>query len=472
MKYVNIIILAASLATASTHWAKADVNNGFVDSIPARWEYTSEFSQSFPSDDAWWKVFDDALLDSLIAEGEANNFNLLQAAKRIEMSRQAVRKTKSAYYPQFSLDAGWNKERTSGRISANSPAVNTSYFSAAIDMSWEIDIFGKVYANVKEAKANLNASRADYAAVSISLCSEIASDYIQLRMLQAELKVTEEHVKSQEKVLAIAEARHEAGLDSQMDVAQAKTVYYSTLASISTLQTQINTTINALAVLTGTYPEYMRARLSTPKPQLSPFQPVNPGIPMDLIRRRPDVVEAEYELASYAAALGVAKKDFLPTLSLSASIGTSAHEPKDLMTKSSFSYSVAPTLSWTIFSGFARSADVASAKEQMLAGIDNYNLTLLTAVEEVDNAMTTYFRALEYEKSIEEVLQYAQQYFELALDRYKQGLDAFINVADSQITVLQYATELAEARGQALTALVSLYKALGGGWDINRMQIN
>lgn len=467
--YINIIILMSFLLPGLYSFGRQGDN--FIDSISQQWEYASKYKQEFPTDDAWWKVFDDSLLDSLIAEGESRNFNLLQAARRIEMARQTLRKTRSPYYPQFSLDAGWNKSRTSGLISRGASPVTTNYYSAGVDMSWEIDIFGKIYSNVKEAKANLNASRADYAAVSISICAEIATAYIQLRMLQEELSVTEEHVKSQEQVLNITEARFETGLASMLDVAQAKTVYYSTLASVSSLKSQIATTINSLAVLTGVYPEEIRSRLSVIKPQLSPIQPVYVGVPMDLIRRRPDVVEAEYELASYAAALGVAKKDFLPTITLNGSIGTSSMDIGDLMTKKSFTYTIAPTLSWTIFSGFARNAEVASAKEQMLAGIENYNLTLLTAVEEVENAMSTYFESLVYEKRIEEVLINARLAFELALDRYKQGLDAFINVADAQITLLQYANELVEARGDALTSLVSLYKALGGGWDISKLNV-
>ena len=445
----------------------AQMKDAFIDSIPASWEYASEFSQDFPTDDKWWKLFNDPLLDSLIAEGEARNFNLLQAARRIEMSRQALRKTKSAYYPQFNLSLGWNKERESGRLSklSTGPAT-TAYYTAEIDMSWEIDLFGKITSSAREARANVNASRADYAAMSISICSEIATDYFQLRMLQEEYAVTEEHVESQKKVLDIAEARKETGLASGLDVAQAKTVYYSTIANLSSLKTQIATTINAIAVLTGTYPEEMRKRLSVSGPLPSLIQPIAAGVPMDLIRRRPDVVEAEYELASYAAALGVAKKDFLPTLTLEGSIGSSSWDFGKLMTKNSFTYSIVPTLSWTIFSGFARSADVASAKEQMLIGIDNYNLTLLTAIEEVDNAMITYFESLVYEERLSEVLSNAQLSFQLALDNYKQGLDAFINVADAQITVLQYANEVVEAKGSSLTALISLYKALGGGWSM------
>ncbi len=139
------------------------------------------------------------------------------------------------------------------------------------------------------------------------------------------------------------------------------------------------------------------------------------------------------------------------------------------MTHRSLAYSVAPTLSWTVFDGFARRAAVASAKEQMLAGIDNYNLTLLTAVQEVENAMTSYTDANAYLEEIKLVEENARKAFELSLDRYKQGLDAFINVAQAQISLLQYSNELVAARANSLTAVITLYKALGGGWSSQQL---
>ena len=457
---ITFVVLVASRADSQT----------IVDKLPENWEYSSGFSQEFPSDDKWWKIFNDPLLDSLINEGENNNYNILQAGRKIEMARAAISQAKSGYYPDLSANVGWSKDRTSGMTSSQpSSAINTSAFSGSIDMNWEVAIFGKIQNQVKEQEANYSASRADYASVCVSLCSEIASEYMSLRTLQEEKRVTEQHLNTQKEVLDITETRFQVGLVSMLDVAQAKTVYYSTQASIYTLETQIATTINALAVLTGNFPQDLRERLQQYQPQPRPDFVVKVGIPLSLIRRRPDIVEAEYELASYAAALGVAKKDFLPTVSLSGSIGTSAANVKDLMSKNSFEYTIAPTISWTFFDGFARKAAEASAREQLMAGIDNYNQTILTAVQEVDNAMVTYTQALKYEQALEEVIKNARLAFDLALDRYKQGLDAFINVADSQLTLLEYANELITARGNALAALINLYKALGGGWDISNL---
>ncbi len=216
------------------------------------------------------------------------------------------------------------------------------------------------------------------------------------------------------------------------------------------------------------FPEQIHAMLDTPRELPDFHQIVAVGVPMELLRRRPDVVEAEYALAADAAALGIAKKDFLPTLSIAGSIGTQAHDAGDLFSDRSFTYSIAPTLSWTVFDGMARKAAVVSAREQMQVGIDNYNLTLLTAVQEVDNAMSQYVNSLHYIDLIEQVVEQAQKSFELSIDLYKKGLSSFINVSDAQIARLQYADELVSARGAALSALINLYQALGGGWSVEK----
>lgn len=464
----HIWLMAVMMLTSIAAYGRDDLST-LADSLPERWLYEPEATQEFPTDDQWWRLFGDPLLDSLIAEGERANFNLLQAGRRIAIARQSVAKARSAFWPSLSVSGGWNKIRQSGDENVREgDAVTVDYFSAGADMQWEIDVFGKVRKDVEMQQASYRASRADYASVSISVCAQIASSYIKLRTLQRQLEVTLDHVEEQRKVMKITEARFDTGLASMLDVSQARTVYYSTLASLSSLRTSVAVTVNALAVLTGSMPAEMAGRLSAPAALPEADMLVPASVPSDLLRRRPDVVVAEEQLAVSAAAVGVAKKDFLPVLSLAGSIGTSAHRFGDLMSRRSLTYTIAPQLSWTIFDGFARRAAVASAKEQMLASIDAYNLTLLTAVQEVDDALISYTNAVAYEQSLQKVTEAAQKAADLSLDRYKQGLDAFINVAQAQITLLQYNNEAVEARGESLTALVNLYKALGGGWSVGR----
>lgn len=440
-----------------------------ADDMPSRWAYTTDFDQTVPTDDAWWRSFGDAMLDSLIAIGIDRNYDIAMAARRIEIARQGVRRAQAAYYPSVTANAGWTRARSSGAVvSPEIDASTSSYFGLGIDMNWEIDLFGKITARTRQKKASFKASRAQYAAMAVSITSKIASAYMRLRTLQGEKAVLQEHISSQKRVVEITEARFEAGISSMLDVAQAKTTYLSTEASITTLNTDIATAINTIGVLTGMFPEQIHAMLDTPRELPDFHQIVAVGVPMELLRRRPDVVEAEYALAADAAALGIAKKDFLPTLSIAGSIGTQAHDAGDLFSDRSFTYSIAPTLSWTVFDGMARKAAVVSAREQMQVGIDNYNLTLLTAVQEVDNAMSQYVNSLHYIDLIEQVVEQAQKSFELSIDLYKKGLSSFINVSDAQIARLQYADELVSARGAALSALINLYQALGGGWSVEK----
>ncbi|MCC8071600.1 MAG: efflux transporter outer membrane subunit [Bacteroidales bacterium] len=436
--------------------------------LPEQWQYASDYSMELPTDDPWWQTFGDQTLDSLIALGEKNNYDLLQAAHRIEIARQGLRQIRAQYMPTLSFSGGWSKARTSGMTTSRAMSASTiDYFSIGVDMSWQIDLFGKITAQAREKKAVWQATRAEYVGGMVSVAANIATAYIQLRTLQSELLVAQAHIASQERVVKITEARHEAALASGLDVAQALTIYYSTQASVASLQTSIAQTINSIGVLLGVYPGELDAWLGEPKDLPDYHHMVAVGVPMELLRRRPDIIEAEYTLASYAAAVGIAKKEFLPTLTLTGSIGTEAHNGKDLFKHNSLTYAIAPTLSWTIFDGMARSAAVASARQQMEIGIENYNLTVLTAVQEVDNALTAYHYDLQYIATIEKVVEQAQRSFDLSLDQYKSGLSSFTNVADAQITLLEYADELVSARGQALTALVTLYQALGGGFQLS-----
>lgn len=466
----NHLLIPATIAAISGSSPETSAQTPIqADDMPRQWQYTEMYDQTMPTSDTWWKEFGDPVLDSLITVGVNNNYDVLTAGRRIDMARQALRQTKSAYYPTFTANGGWTANRASGVTTKHhADATTMSYFDLGVDMNWQIDVFGKITARAKESKAQFEATSAEYSAMMVTVSAKIATAYMQLRTLQTEVEVLNKHIAQQKRVADITNARHEAGLASMLDVSQALTTYYSTKAAMLQLNTNITTTINAIAVLTGTFPDDITPILSRPMPMPAYQKIVAVGMPMDLLRRRPDVAEAEYTLAGYAAALGVAKKDFLPTLSLSGSIGTSARDASDMFGKQSYTYTVAPTLSWTIFDGMSRNAAVASARRQMETGIDNYNNTVLTAVQEVDNAMATYYNNVNYIDMLDQVVEQAEKSFDLSIDLYKQGLTDFINVSNSQISYLTYSNELVEAKGQALSALVNLYQALGGGWVSNQ----
>lgn len=458
-KRLTLIVLAA-LAGYAASFAQTRITES---EMPTQWAYTSEFVQLDPTYDSWWQLFGDSKLDSLIARGIANNYDLLAAASRIKIAQAQLQQARAAYFPQISLSGGWTREQTSGAITS-APKATTDYFDAGLTMNWEIDVFGKITSAAKAKKAAVDVSRASRTAAEVSLAASIATAYMQLRTLQAQEAVMTANVATQKRVLDITQVRYETGLSSKLDVTQALTTYASTKASIAEVHTSVRTTIFAIAVLIADFPWELEAELIdyTGMPEYQKVVAV--GVPMQMLRRRPDILEAEAMLAQYAAELGVAKKDFLPTISLQGTIGTAAHRGGDLFKDNSFTYTIAPRLSWTVFDGLSRRAGAVAAREQMQIGIDNYNSTVLNALQEVDHAMASYTGSLRYIQALDEAATAAKESFTLSVDLYKQGLTSFINVQNAQASVLQLSSQVVEARGRALASLISLYRALGGGF--------
>ena len=463
---LRIALLVLTATGGASHATAESSCEWLLDSIPQKWNYQSAYSQKLPTDDDWWKTFGDPTLDSLINLAENENYNLAAAFQRIEMAKKTLDVAKSAYFPTIGVSAGWSKGQSSG---ATGPIVaKTSaydYFSLGASMQWEVDIFGRITQNVKANKAAYNATKAEYEGAMVSLAANVAKAYINLRTYQNEMEVAQDHLGEQEKVLAIVEARFKAGLASMLEVTQSRTVVASTRASIPALEAMIESSINSLALLTARYPDEISSLLSKTTSMPEVVYGAQLGVPADLLRRRPDIIQAEYQLAQYAAQVGIAKKDFLPTLSINGSIGTQAHEAKNLFGEHSLYWEVNPTLSWTIFDGLARNYCTAEAKAQLEAAVDSYNYTVMNAVIEVYNATTTFKSTRKSIKLPDEVIENSKESLSLAIDRYKKGLSPFNNVVDAQISYLTNQDSRITAQGKALIAVVNLYEALGGGWN-------
>jgi NodT family efflux transporter outer membrane factor (OMF) lipoprotein len=466
MKRISLSLIAVALIGLSSHGDTPSANGYLQSTLPDRWQYEPAMIQQLPADDSWWRSLNDPVLDSLISIGVDNNFDLRIALQRIVTAKATVAQARSQLYPTIALNLSWDKARTSGRLTRTAVAAGyDSYFDVGVSMNWELDIFGKVASSVKSKNELYHAQRADYAAAMISLCGQIATNYVQLRQWQHELQLAQEQSQSQQEIVDMTILRHNAGLASALDVAQAKEVLYSTQATMPPLRNSISTAVNAIAFLLGAYPSQLSSMLCEIAPLPDYRQIVASGIPAQLLRRRPDVVAAERQLASYAADLGVAKKDFLPSLSITGSIGTQSRDAGNLFSKESLTYSVAPTLSWTLFDGFGRKAQLASARSAVESGIANYNMVVMKAVQETDNALSAYHAALQHIDALQNVVEQSNKALALSVDLYRQGLSTFTNVVDAQINVLSYSNELITAKADALTALIQLYEALGGGWN-------
>ena len=433
--------------------------------LPQAWEEGGEvFRQTLPVDDQWWKSFGDTTLDSLISIAVDRNYSVLTAIDRMNMAKAGLRMERSGFFPTVGINAGWTRQQTSGNTS-ELPQSTQHYYDVSANMSWELDIFGSIRQRVKAQKETFAASKEEYTAVMVSLSAQVASSYIQLRELQQELKVVERNCASQAAVLKITEVRYNTGLVSKLDVAQAKSVYFSTKASIPQLESGINQYITSLAVLLGTYPQEIRPVLERVGELPDYMEPISIGISADLLMRRPDIRSAEHQINAQAASLGASKSDWLPQVFIKGSVGYASKDFKDLTKHKSFTYEIAPALSWTIFSGGKLVNATKSARAQLDEAIDQFNQTVLTAVQETDNAMTAYRSSIKQIVALREVRNQGQETLTLSLDLYKQGLTPFQNVLDAQRSLLSYENQLVQARGNSLLQLIALYQALGGGWN-------
>lgn len=419
--------------------------------------------QTRPDNDTWWRLFGDPTLDSLIRQAIANNYDLANAVKNIELAKSRVRISKSGYYPTITASTSYTPEKSS--LGIDHVDEYSRVGQAALSMNWEIDVFGNIRKNVKSQKQYYLASQEDYRGAMVSLTAEIASAYIQLRAYQQQLEVARRNLQSQEGILRLNESQLQAGLISRLTVAQAKGLWLQTKATIPGIEAAIYSQVNTIAVLTGAYSDSLRTHLL--RPGLLPADPgmIVAGIPADLIRRRPDIRAAERTMDALASAAGASRADWWPKFYVTGSFGYGSEYFKEMFEKKNMAWQISPAMKWTIFSGRQLVESARTAQLQLEQGINNYNNTLLTALQEVDDAIISYNRSLQQLDANRQALEQIRLTLDYAVDLYKKGLVDYQNVLDSQRNVLSYENTLVTSQSSALLYMIQLYKALGGGWD-------
>lgn len=443
-----------SLFVAAALWGAASAAGPLQLPLPAAWPDEKPVTDRRPMRAPWWHSFNSPLLDSLITEALAANYDLHTASLRIAQARAAAGQRRAQWYPSVGVNGSWQRQREAG--------ATQSAFALDATVAWEVDLFGRIASQVKAQNALTAVSEADRDAMMLTVSAEVASHFITLCQAHSELSVAREHLASQKKVVDIATARHEAGLVSELDVAQALTVYHTTQAEIPALEATMRTSANAIALLMGVYTDSIAPRLYSISSYPDYRQMVAAGIPADLLRRRPDIIAAEKQLDACAAKVGVARKDFLPTLTIEGTVGTAHRRLDRLFHDGTLSYSIAPTLSWTLFDGLNRKYALTAAKLDLESALDNYNLTVMTAVNEADNAIANYSAAIRTIEASQQALINSREATNISISQYRDGLQSFTAVADAQISWLQTSNAMVNARAQALQSLINLYKALGG----------
>ena len=464
-----IILMAAGKVTAQQDGEQGrSVLQGEIlteEPLPDRWNERIIFNQTLPVDDEWWRRFNDPVLDSLIAVASNSNYSVLAAMENIKKARATWRSAQSNLMPQFNLGIGWQRAKTSGNIA--STMYNEAWegeFSTAVSMQWQADVFGSIYMRSKAQKKLFMATEEEYNAVMVSLVANVATTYFSLRQSLAEMWVLRENVASQLEILNITIARYNSGLASKLDVSQARSVYQSTIAQIPAMQATIDSYRNAMAVLLGTFPEELDGWLKEGYTLPSYIASIGVGIPAELLLRRPDLRAAERQVEANAALLGATRRDWFPQLLINGSIGFASGEMKSLFRSKSLTWEIAPTIKWNIFSGNDRVNATREARAALDGSILDFNEKMLTAMQEVESAMSEYENSITQIVALREAVNQNQETLSLSLELYKQGLTPFQNVLDAQRTLLSYQNYLVQASGGSLIYLVKLYEALGGGW--------
>ena len=434
-------------------------------SIPEKWQIDTIYLTNNLTHYDWWKRFEDQTLDSLIEVALSNNYNLQSIESTLEKSRFQYQQSKSAFYPSLSLDAQYDLSETSLNYyeETSSDQYRTNgYLNAGLNATWEIDVFGKNRNTVRSNKKSYLATEASYQDAILNLCAQVATVYFNLRSYQQQLIVANQNITSEKNILDITIARYESGLGSQLDVSQAKSVYYNTLATIPRLNAYITQCINNLAVLLGTYPSDLTNAFNNVSELPSIRHLVNVGIPADVIRNRPDVRQAELNIEAQAASIGATKADFYPKFKITGSFGYLSHDLEKFFNNESMMFQLTPSISWNLFSGMEVRKSVQMAEISLDESIDNYNNVILNAIQEVETEMSNYANALKTIEMGQLVVEQGNKTLELSIDLYKRGLGTFTNVLDAQRTVLSDQNYLVNAWNSALLALVRLYTALGG----------
>lgn len=412
----------------------------------------------------WWTTFNDANLTRLIERAVKGNLDLKQARAQIREARARRGIAESGFLPSLNGSGSATWTRTTGNGVANATSNgNSELYSANFDASWELDLFGGVRRSVEAAQGDLQASEESLRNVLVSLLSEVALNYFDVRSYQDRINVAESNLQSQAETYQLTQWRYQAGLADELAVQQARYNLENTRSQIPVLRTGLDAAMNRIAVLLGEQPGAVHVELEQPEPIPVPPLQVAVGVPADLLRRRPDVRQAERELAAQTARIGVATADLYPKLTLSGSIGLETLSLKNL-SSGTVALSGGPSITWAIFKGGAIRQNIKLQSALQEEALVYYESVILGALEEVENALRAYVETQERRKSLSDATQAAQKAAELAQQKYQAGLIDFTSVLDAQRSLLSLQEQFVISNGNVSANLVRVYKAIGGGW--------
>jgi outer membrane protein, multidrug efflux system len=417
--------------------------------------------------DSWWHEFHDAELDRLVERAGASNLDLRIATANLLQARALRLGAKADAFPVVAGEAGYNNEKYSQAALFDETGTSRTQelYDAGFDAAWELDFFGRVRRKVESSSALVEAAEAGRRGVQVSLVSEVARNYFELRGAQNELAVQRSNASNQLQTLNITQSRLEAGGGTKLDVARARAEWNNTLAGIPPLESALARALHRLSVLLGQQPAALTDELQQPAPMPELPAIISIGSPESLLRRRPDIRVAERNLAAATANIGVAVSDLFPRVTFNGNIGLQATTFVGLGGPASDTRSFGPSLTWAALDlGHVRSA-IKAAHAQADTQLAQYEKTVLTSLEETENALVDYGRDQARRDYLEESVKASRSAAALAHERFDSGATDFLAVLDAERVALETEAQLAQTQTQTAIALVAVYKSLGGGWE-------
>lgn len=411
--------------------------------------------QASIADLAWWEIFRDEQLQSLIRATLAQNYDLHMAVERIAEARAQLGITRSARYPDVSLEASATAGKAQG-------GTKSTFFTLAPDASYQLDLFGKVRNQIVAGQAQVAVAEEARNSTILSLVGEVAADYFQLLTLDAALKTAQETAATQESMVNLVQTRLDHGATTQVELLQAQQVLDSARAQIPDLERQIAQTENALNILAGRLPAGIERGKLLDEQYLPPTAPE--GLPSSLLERRPDIRAAEQQLIAANANIGVARAALFPNISISLSGGGTMGHVTSAPSGQTTIWNAAGQLTQPIFNAGRLRNNVRLTEAQQREAVLAYQQAIQKSFGEASDAAIGYHKLHEVRLQQENNVKHLAEAAELSRQRYEGGLVAYSEVLDAQRVLYSARLSLAQARGNEQIALVTLYKALGGGW--------
>lgn len=519
MLVINLLGMMMAGCMTGPNYAQPDVDP------PETWSTAREggtTDEPFEVAD-WWTTLNDPTLNTLVDRGVVSNLDLAIAEARVREARAARGVAASSLWPNLGISGSYTRSQiaepdipdagsplsaglskgpqgvtrsltlrgqngsitrsvtndgsgneptktTSGTLTpgggAEAPDRQLDLFQAGFDARWELDVFGGNRRAVEAADATIEATEEFRRDVTVSLVSEIARNYIELRAAQQRLAITNKNIDAQANTVDITRARFDAGLTSELDVVRAEAQLASTQSQIPLLETQIAASMHRLAVLLGEDPGALKNELNQPEAMPVAPEEVPVGLPSDLLRRRPDIRQAERELAAATARIGVAVADLYPKFYLTGAFGGASDSLGSILSGANQIWSFGPSVELPLFQGGRIRSNIEVERARQEQALIGYEQDILLALEEVENSLVSFAQEQVRRESLEASVASNREAVRLANERYVRGLEGFLNVLQAQQQLFLSEVELVRSESFVLTDLIALYKALGGGWEV------